>query len=150
MRIRVVGALIAVLACATLSSCTSTRPSNDEPQILEFVGRFIRSVNEANVDDFVACFSADATAFFPSAANASRRKGHDAIRAAVAPAFARGRPVNPVNPRELTISSHGSLAYVTFDGGNALMHARRSLILRRHKDTWLIVHLHASNVDEAR
>lgn len=135
-----------VALCVMLSACTTTRSA--EPEILEFVGRFIRSVNEANVDDFIACFSENATAFFPSAANAARRTGRAEIRAAVAPTFSQGRPATPVTPRELMISVDRTLAYVTFDGGSGPMHARRTLVLRRTRDDWTIVHLHASNVSD--
>jgi uncharacterized protein (TIGR02246 family) len=139
----------AVIACAMLSACAAPAQRNVEPEILAFVSRFIRAVNEANVDAFVACFSADATAFFPSEANAQRRKGRDAIRAAVAPTFSRGAPETAVTPRDLTVSVEGNLAYVTFDGGSAAMHARRTLVLRRQNGDWVIVHLHASNVRDA-
>jgi uncharacterized protein (TIGR02246 family) len=137
---------IVALACTALSGCAT--PRRAEPEIREFVARFVRSVNEANVDEFVACFSEDATAFFPSAANASKRTGRSAIRAAVTPTFAQGAPKDPVTPRELTISLDRDLAYVTFDGGTGTTHLRRTLVLRRVDGAWTIAHLHASNVSE--
>jgi uncharacterized protein (TIGR02246 family) len=135
-----------VLLCSALFGCAMPRQRDAENEIRAFVARFVRAVNDANVDDFVACFAPDATAFFPSAANAARRSGRDAIRAAVAPTFAQGRPANVVTPRELTINAHGELAYVTFDGGSGSAHARRTLVLRRQSGAWAIAHLHASNL----
>lgn len=112
------------------------------------VDRFVRSVNEANVDDFVACFAGDATAFFPSPANAMKRSGRDAIRAAVAPTFAQGPPQQPVQARDLTIRIVGETALVTFDAGIGTMHSRRTLVLQQLQAGWFVTHLHASNVSE--
>ena len=123
-------------------------PRDHEPEVRDFVTRFVRSVNEANVEDFVACFDTNATAFFPSSANATKRVGRDAIRAAVAPTFRQGPPATRVVPRDLSISTDRNDALVTFDGGSGLLHARRTLVLRRMRDAWTIVHLHASNVSE--
>ena len=137
------------MICAMLAACAAPNKRSVEPEILAFVSRFIRAVNEANVDAFVACFAEDATAFFPSEANAQRRKGREAIRAAVASTFSQGPPANAVTPRDLTVSVEGNLAYVTFDGGNAPMRARRTLVLRRQNGDWVIAHLHASNVRDS-
>lgn len=137
--------IAALLACG----CTSLA-DRDQAAVRQLVDRFVRSVNEANTENFVQCFAPDATAFFPSPANAMRRTGRDAIRVAVAPAFAAGSPAARVEPRDLTIDVEGDAALVTFDAGSGTRHARRTLVLRRSQGQWLITHLHASNVDEAR
>lgn len=141
-----------VLLTATflLGACgaTSSRAHRDPQEVKELLDRFVLSVNEANTDDFVACFASDATAFLPSPANAMRRSGVEAIRAAVAPAFAAGPPAVPVVPRDLTIDVGETYALITFDAGTGKQHARRSLVLHRSNNQWRIQHLHASNVAE--
>jgi uncharacterized protein (TIGR02246 family) len=143
--LRLTGVMLVVLLGA-LAGCATSR--NDESAVRELVARLVRAVNEANADEFLACFDANATAFFPSSANASRRVGREAIRAAITPTFNQGPPATPVVPRDLAVSVHRDVAYVTFDGGAGSMHARRTFVLRRMPDGWIIVHLHASNVSE--
>jgi ketosteroid isomerase-like protein len=138
--------LAIVLFVTALTACATVR--NDDAEVRELVLRLVRSVNAANVDDFVACFDANATAFFPSSANATRKVGREAIRAAVTPTFSQGPPATRIVPRDLTISADRNVAYASFDGGNGAMHARRTLILRKTRNAWAIVHLHASNVSE--
>jgi uncharacterized protein (TIGR02246 family) len=137
------------LICIALLGCTTPDSGKSDAQIRDFVAHFVRTVNEADAGGFVACFTEDATAFFPSSANAVRRTGRSEIRAAVAPTFAQGRPANVVTPRDLVVSVDRHWAYVTFDGGSGSMHARRTLVLQRQNGAWLIAHLHASNVSEA-
>src|SRR5687767_9947179 len=84
--------VFSVLLWCALSGCAMSPQRETQTEIRDFVARFVRAVNDADVNGFVACFAPDATAFFPSAANASRRSGRDAIRAAVAPTFSQGRP----------------------------------------------------------
>ena len=129
-----------------LGACAAPSQRSAEPEIVAVVSRLVRAVNDANVDAFVACFAEDATAFFPSEANAPRRTGRGEIRAAVAPTFSQGPPATPVTPRDLTVTVEGNFAYATFEARIVTMHARRTLVLRRHDGHWLIVHLHASNV----
>jgi ketosteroid isomerase-like protein len=138
--------LIGAIALA-LSACASSPTRDSQAEISEFVERFIRSVNEPNVDDFVAAFAADATAFFPSPENASRRVGREDIRRAVAPTFMQG-PGRTVVARDLMIEIAGNTAYVSFDAGVERLHARRTLVLKRVGADWAIAHLHASNVSE--
>lgn len=135
---------VTLLACALLNGCAAVR--DPEAEVREFVDRFIRAVNEPNVDDFVAAFATDATAFFPSPQNAARRNGREDIRRAVAPTFMQG-PGRTVVARDLMIEIEGDIAYVSFDAGVDRLHARRTLVLRREHDAWTIVHLHASNVE---
>jgi uncharacterized protein (TIGR02246 family) len=141
--------LLALAVLLMLAGCDVSVGHGDEAAVRSVLDRFVRAVNEANVDEFVACFEEDASAFFPSQANAVRRVGREAIRAAVTPSFALGPPATPVEPRDLTITVEGLQALVTFDGGRGEAHARRTLVLRRRGDRWAIAHLHASNLTAA-
>ena len=142
MRLRAIAIALALL---NLAACAHVEPSASQADVRRFVDRFIRTVNEADVDGFVACFAPNATAFFPSAANAARKAGAAEIRAAVTPTFSRGRPASPVEPRDLEITIDGLTALVTFVAGWNNDVARRTLVLTRASGDWQIVHLHASN-----
>jgi ketosteroid isomerase-like protein len=139
---------VAALWLSLAVSACATPPARDaQAEVRAFIDRFIRAVNEPNVDDFVASFAVDATAFFPSPENAARRVGREDIRRAVAPTFMQG-PGRTIVARDLTISVAGDTAYVSFDAGVDRMHARRTLVLRRIDGEWAVAHLHASNVSE--
>lgn len=130
-----------------LISCTSV-VTQDDASVRRFAEEFLTAVNTANTDRFVACFAADATAFFPSMASAQRRRGIEQIRRAVEPVFAQGPRNPPARLDDLEIDVDGKLAVVSFDAGNGTLHARRTLILHRTAGKWQITHLHASNVAE--
>ncbi len=132
---------------AMLISCTSV-VTPDDTDVRRFTEEFLAAVNTANTDRFVACFAANATAFFPSTASAQRRRGIEQIRRAVEPVFAQGPRNPPARLGDLEIEVDGKLAVVSFDAGNDTLHARRTLILQRTDRKWQIIHLHASNVAE--
>jgi ketosteroid isomerase-like protein len=136
-----------LIASLALAACAHQAPSTADLEVHRFVTTFIQAVNEADIDDFVACFAEDATAFFPSASNAMVRTGTAQIRAAVAPTFQRGPPERTVEPRDLSITINGDAALVTFIAGSTTQIARRTLVLKRASGTWKIAHLHASNVN---
>ena len=48
--------------------------------IEETLDRFIRAFNKLQLDEMVACYNEDATAFFPVAHHHARLKGREAIR----------------------------------------------------------------------
>lgn len=137
----------AFLLSLALSACAAAPARDSEAEVRAFIDRFIGAVNAPNVDDFVASFAVDATAFFPSPENAARRVGREDIRRAVAPTFMQG-PGRTVVARDLSIDIAGDTAYVSFDAGVDRMHARRTLVLRRIDGEWAVAHLHASNLSE--
>lgn len=140
-------AVAALVLSFALAACTATPAHDSEGEVRAFIDRFIRAVNEPNVDDFVACFAVDATAFLPSPANAARRIGREDIRRAVAPTFMQG-PGRTVIARDVMMSLTGDTALVSFDAGVDRLHARRTLVLKRVEGQWAVAHLHASNVEE--
>ena len=127
-----------------LCACASTRDS-DDAALRQLASDVVQSVNDADLDRFVSFFATDASAFFPSPANRARVRGVDAIRAAVAPAFA-AKPANPLVLKDLEIRSDGDFAVVSFDVGSQNVNSRRTFVVRRFRDGWKVVHLHASNL----
>ena len=131
-----------------LSGCVSA-PRGAETEVRRVVEEFLAAVNAADTDRFMDFFAADATAFFPSNASAARRRGIEQIRQAIEPAFAQGPRSPPARSDDLVITLHQGLAVASFDAGSGVLHARRTLVLKRSMSHWWIVHIHASNVSEA-
>jgi uncharacterized protein (TIGR02246 family) len=139
----------ALLSCVVLAACVQL-PNRDPRGIRELVASFIAAVNAADTERFVGFFAADATAFLPSNASASRRRGIEQIRRAVAPVFAQGPRIPSVQASDLVITSRDDFAVASFDAGTSTQHARRTLVLQRMDGQWKIIHLHASNVAEVQ
>ena len=62
----------------------------------------------------------------------------------------RDSPYLDINPVDLDIKVFGTAALVTFHLGGGESIGRRTFVLELIDDAWKIVHLHASNVSEAR
>ena len=141
---------IAIALCACTAARTHADGDHVDAELRSLLDRFIKAVNLADTDGFVACFATDATAFFPSSASAARRSGIAEIRRAVEPVFAQGPRTSPAHLGDLEITRQGNLAVASFDAGSGVAHARRTLVLRNIEGRWQIVHLHASNVTEGK
>ncbi len=136
---RLLLALLAVLGLAC--GCAATRGDGDG-ELRVFVERFLWTVNAADTEGFLACFAEEATAFLPS--TGGRKVGTEELRRAVAPAFDAGPRATPAQLRDVVITRRGPMAVVSFDAGSATVAARRTLVLERQNERWLIIHLHAS------
>jgi uncharacterized protein (TIGR02246 family) len=137
---------LALLLAALLGAGCASDPMHHKQELQEALQRFLHAVNSANADAFVASFAEDATAFFPSAANAQRRRGSTEIRRAIEPSFAQGPRNPPAQLSDLVVTVDGDSAIASFDAVDGAMHSRRTLVLQRRQGQWKIVHLHASNV----
>ena len=104
---------------------------------------------------FIDCFAEDATVFFLSRSPAKRFGGKAAIQAHFELVFAGIRrsssssqpPFHRLVPENVDVQLVGEEgAVVSFELSNAERIARRTVVLQKREDSWLIVHLHASNV----
>src|SRR5215469_8744260 len=151
-RIVVVIALLSVLS----SSVRAAEPieSGDRAAIETFTRKFLRAFENLDMQQFIACFADDATAFFPTPEPPERVQGKDAIRGRFEHVFASirstaksGPPFHHLTPEDLSIQlMPGRTAVVSFHLRNAERIARRTLVLTNTNGQWLITHLHASNV----
>lgn len=111
---------------------------------------FIRSFDDLDWESFRGFFADDATVFYPrgftgrasgrSEFEANFRKVFEQIRAG------RTQPhYMDIQPRDLQIQRYGDVAIATFhlDDRPGVLN-RRTLVLRKMKGQWKIVHLHAS------
>lgn len=134
----------------------------DSAAVARAVERFLDAFNRLDWDAFRASFADDATTFMPMAAMPERRNGRedveaafgaffDAVRRQWAESGREGPPRLSITPRDLRIRMMGDAAIVTFhlgdpDGGST---GRRTLVLEKRNERWLIVHLHASSLERA-
>ena len=113
------------------------------------LNRFLTAFSQLQLDDMLACFADDATAFFPAEHQRLRLTGKAAIGAAFAQVLARVRGTGAMQLRldaeGVQIQAFGDVAVITFHIlGDHL--SRRTFVVRRTDDQWLIVHFHGSNV----
>ena len=113
---------------------------------------FIDSLNMADVNSFVRFFANDATMFFPLASLPLRLENKQQIAAAFGAFFEALRKREPgprymnLTPEDTRVQFLDDVAVVTFHFKGEEMVSRRTLVLRKVSGTWLIVHLHASNL----
>ena len=145
---------IALLSVLSSSLCVAEPIASGDPADIEaFTRKFLRAFENLDMQQFIACFADDATAFFPTPEPPERAQGKDAIRRRFERVFASirstaksGPPFHHLTPEDLSIQLlPGRTAVVSFHLRNAERVARRTLVLTNTNGQWLIIHLHASN-----
>ncbi|WP_091147097.1 YybH family protein [Flavobacterium caeni] len=115
--------------------------------------KFLKAFKDFDWETFRNYFDDEASIFFPAQFR-TRKLGRKEIEAAwkeIFPEF-----IDPskkfdlkLNPQSLLIQMHGKLAIVTFHmGENSDYLSRRTIVLKKEKGVWKIVHLHASGLKE--
>ena len=126
----------------------------DQTQPLATVQTFIKANTSGDLDLIVSTFAEDATVFFPSDPP-ERVSGRARIREAFAVLLKRrSAGAGPViKPTDVDVQVMGNTAIVTAHLDRPSTAApgtsRRSFVLRREGERWLIVHHHASNLQAA-
>jgi ketosteroid isomerase-like protein len=119
---------------------------------METVQTFVRANESANLELIVATFDDTATVFFPSV-QAHRATGKAEIREVFAELFRlRTGPIT-ITPRDVNVQVLDEVAIVTahlnalptLPISEPVTFSRRTFVLRKVGERWLIVHLHASN-----
>ena len=116
---------------------------------------FLYSFSKLDLDGMMACFEDDATSFFPISHHIVMLDGkaeiRDAFENVISKVRAAGRKRIKLEPEDVKIQDFGDTAIVTFHIRDADL-SRRTLVLRKKEEKWLIQHLHASNapLGEAR
>jgi ketosteroid isomerase-like protein len=127
--------------------------AGDRQEIEQATARFLASFENLDMPAFIACFAEDATAFFPAPEPPERVAGKAAIRSrfqrvfdAIRKGASGGPPYHRLEPQDLQIQSlSADTAVVSFHLRNSERIARRTLVMKKVRGTWLIAHLHASN-----
>ena len=127
--------------------------SIDEDEIQAFVSQFLSAFENLDMPAFSACFSDEATVFFPSPEPPFRVIGRSAVQrqfehvfAGIRKSAASGPPYHRLDPHDVLIQALDlKTAIVSFHLINAERTARRTLVLVKSQGNWRILHLHASN-----
>jgi ketosteroid isomerase-like protein len=127
--------------------------ASDQQEIEQATTHFLTSFENLDMPAFLACFADDATAFFPAPEPPERVTGKAAIRSrfqlvfdAIRKGASAGPPYHRLEPQDLQIQSlSAETAVVSFHLRNSERIARRTLVMKKVRGTWLIAHLHASN-----
>lgn len=121
--------------------------------VQQAIAAFLIAFRNLDWAPFLAAFAEDATVFFPFPDHPRRANGKAAIAAIFQPFFDRMRQQRPTGPPYLTlepcdleITQLGESALVTFHLHDPGILCRRTLVLTKQNDVWLIRHLHASNI----
>ena len=123
------------------------------------VNGFLTAMSNADSDAMAALYTDDATVFMPFDAVPSRLVGKAQIHEVFEKFFAGVRksgkpPYMSLNPRDLQTQLFGDTAIITFhlgtppadDATEPVAFSRRTFVVTKKGDRWLIAHLHASNM----
>jgi hypothetical protein len=118
----------------------------DDPK--RTLGLFVEAFSHLRLEEIMKLFSSDSTSFFPIKHKTTRLDDKSQIRTAFKKVIEKIKKIGldkidlPVE--DLRIQKFETYALATFHiRDNAL--SRRTLLLRKDGDRWLIQHLHASN-----
>ena len=112
------------------------------------LSRFIASFSKLDLEGMMTYFAKDATSFFPIAHRATFLDGKEEIGNAFAKVISKIRAAGlnsiKLEIEDVKVQRFGDAAIATLHIRDGDL-SRRTLVLRRVHDEWLIQHLHASN-----
>jgi len=116
--------------------------------IQETLSGFNIAFSKLDIDGMMIHFTNDATAFFPIAHRTTFLDGKEEIEAAFSRVLSKIRAAGldgiRLDVEDVKVQRFGDAAIATFHIRDGDL-SRRTLVLRRSHDDWLIQHLHASN-----
>lgn len=141
--------LVVTIACSFVVVLNTTAQSLSEQDLaLKTVQTFIAANERADLPLMMSTFADDATIFMPGEP-AKRISGSAAIRDAFAGLFAARRGPIVITAADVQVQLLDDIAIVTAHlvrPPTSPGTSRRTFVLRKTGDRWLIVHLHASNL----
>jgi uncharacterized protein (TIGR02246 family) len=140
----VTGLLVVVFV---VSGASAQSDSAGRDSALATVQTFIKANETRDLELIVSTFADDATVFFPGEPQ-TRVSGKENIRQAFAALFQQRAGTITIKPTDVAVQLFGDMAIVTAHlerPATAPGTSRRTFVVRRTGDRWLIVHHHASN-----
>jgi ketosteroid isomerase-like protein len=132
---------------------TNSSTKSDSIAVQKTLEHFISAFTNLDWPAFTACFTPDATAFFPPSAQFPGRANNlTEIKKVFQKVFdhfhtlSSTPPYFAIDPIDTHIQMLGDCAIATFTLHDPGMLGRRTLVLQKKGETWLIVHLHASGI----
>jgi hypothetical protein len=147
--------LFVIVAALVASAPAAAQPPGtaaDESSVLKVLDGVIRALDDADANSFASFFAPDATLFFPLASLPFRLEDRQQIATAFGAFFNAvrreqpGPPYMNLVPAGTKVQMLGRVAVVTFHFQGEQIVSRRTLVLEKRSGKWLIVHLHASNL----
>lgn len=146
-----------VLFGASVTAACATMPAADARETLL---AFLHAFENCDLPQMEAAFAPDATHFDRALPTASGdlgvyRRGQGmppGMRhlAETLPQTQAGPPYHHVAPEDLLVQGDRDVAVCSFHLPSADSLGRRTVVLQRRGGAWKIIHIHASNVSEAR
>jgi ketosteroid isomerase-like protein len=145
---------IALCLFLLLTACASTHGAADNADVERAVQGFLTAFENLDWESFHRFFADDATVFFPAPEPPQRFTGRQEVETHFQEVFrgirqsskATAPPYMHLVPADLRVDRLGpDAAIVTFMMVNGSHVSRRTFVMRRERDGWRIVHLHASN-----
>ena len=139
-----------VLPVGGVAQQPSSTDSNAEKEVRQAAQAFIHAFDNLDWDTFRACFSDDATVFFPMPGIAERATGRSEVEGFFRSVFDEvrrrmtGPPYLNLDPKDTHIQILQDAAVVTFHLEGPELLNRRTVVFQKREGRWLIVHLHAS------
>lgn len=130
--------------------------SKDSLEVLHKTQVFVKAFVAFDWDTFRNCFTDDATIFYPTWEEGSRRMGRKEFEKAWTEIFPEFIDTTQkfdlkIEPQNIHIQLYDQTAIVTFHlGEQTKILSRRTLVFIKQKNTWKIAHLHASNITEPK
>ena len=151
-------ATVSLLALALAGCATAGSPATPPPS--SAVDAFVRAMENLDTEAMGAVFAEDATVFMPFEEVPRRLVGRDEIRSVFGRFFegarkpGAGPPYMKLNPVDVQTQQFGDTAIVTFHLGRVpdatatgpSSFSRRTFVMQRQGDRWVVRHLHASNM----
>jgi ketosteroid isomerase-like protein len=128
-----------------------SKNSSDSVTVMNTMNDFLTSFINLEWEKFASHFREDATAFFPPSSKfpyrANNKSEIEKIFKAVFENAHKGKSQPPyldIVPKEIRVQLLDSVAIVSFILEDPELIGRRTFILNKTKERWMIVHLHAS------
>jgi ketosteroid isomerase-like protein len=121
---------------------------NPNNEIIDTLNEFLKKFSSLNHSEMMIFFSQDATAFFPLGYQAQRLNNKNEISVGFKKVINHMKKIGlskiSLEPQDIYIQHFNEVAIATFHfkGENL---SRRTIVLRKIENNWLIEHLHASN-----
>ncbi len=146
--------VILAFGCASTRQDGSRSRAAAQVEVERAVKEFLNAFERLDWQKFTAAFEDGATVFFPVPEPPNRFTGRSEFEPQFQKVFAAIRASNPggppyhqLKPEDLTVEVLADdVALASFHLRNDQRTARRTLVLVRTDNKWLIHHLHASNV----
>lgn len=125
--------------------------ATDSSRVAATVDDFVDAFRNLEWEKFISFFADDATCFFPAyRMQPQRADNKEELGKTFKILFESARkqktepPYLVIEPKNIKIQMAGDVAIVTFHL-NTL--GRRTIVFKKQKEKWLIIHMHASNLE---